>query len=102
MSSTTPRSAIDVPAMLWPPPLMPSSSPCSRANATACATSRAEAGWSTSAGTRAAIAFHTRDGVVPSIVAFAQQRPGEPRSERRELLGGELHPVACEPCDFGA
>ncbi len=59
MSSVKPRSAIEVPAMLWPPPLMLSNKPWSRANPTAAATSVAEVGWRTSAGTFATMPFQT-------------------------------------------
>ncbi len=60
--------------MLWPPPLTLTSSPWSRANPTAAATSCAEAGWRTRAGSLAAMPFQ---------IATASFQPWSPATSSR-------------------
>src|SRR6266536_335776 len=83
-SSVKPPSAMEVPAMLWPPPLMLSSSPWSLANPTAAATSWAEAGCRTRAG---------------SLAAGTQQPALDPRVQVLQLLRGEADVPALESGD---
>ena len=98
MSSVRPRSAIAVPAMLWPPPLMLSNSPWSRANPTAAATSRPR-----SAGARmrglSRPCRSRRARPRPSPRRPAQQRTLDLRVELVELLRRQPHQSAVESGD---
>jgi hypothetical protein len=60
MSSVRPPSVREVPPMLWPPPLMLSSTLKRCAKRTAVTTSRTDVGWMTSAGVAATIPFQIR------------------------------------------
>src|SRR5262245_9906691 len=60
MSIMRPPSGTAVPAMLWPAPLTPRSTPWSRANSTAATTSRADPACTTSAGVLSTMPFQMR------------------------------------------
>ena len=98
MSSVRPRSAIELPAMLWPPPLMLSNRPWSRANPTAAATSAPEVGWTTSAGA-GDHAVPDQHGVVPARVVREAPETLDPRVELVELLLRQPHETAVESGD---
>src|SRR4029453_10836570 len=59
-STSSPPSAMAVPAMWWPPPLTPRARPWSRAKPTPAATSAAERGCRTSVGVRVTMPFQSR------------------------------------------
>jgi hypothetical protein len=59
-SITTPSSQVDLPAMLWAPPLMARGRPLSRAKFTAATTSPAPRHLAMTAGRLSIIAFQTR------------------------------------------
>ena len=83
MSSVRPRSAIEVPAMLWPPPLMLSNRPWSRANPTAAATCGGRGRLEDERGGFRDHAVPDQHGVVPARVARAKQPGTRPASRAR-------------------
>ena len=87
MSSVRPPSAIDVPAMLCPPPLTLSSRPWSRAKPTAAATSRADMRLEDERrGRRPTMAFQISTASSQPCVAGAQQPALDPAGQVVERL----------------
>ena len=85
--------------MLWPPPLTLSSSPWSRANPTAAATSRADVGWTTSAGALATMPFHIRTASSQPSSPGRSSGPSRRASRSSSCFGVRLTRPAVKASD---